>query len=150
MPLTEFGDRFEPGSRLLVDGRAHTVLGSRAASGGGILLRLEGVADRSAAERYRGRYLEVPDSEVHELPPGAYYPHHLVGCAVLTEEGEELGVLVGVEEYPANDVWVVRTGSAQGPSELLVPAVRQAVVAVDLEARRVVVAGWVTRTEDAI
>jgi len=64
---------------------------------------------------------------------------------VETGSGQHLGTIAEVLERPANDVWVSREGAV----EHLIPATRDAVLEVDLEARRVVVADWLVETEDA-
>ena len=36
-----------------------------------------------------------------------YYYHEIIGCQVVTEEGEELGLVSEILTPGANDVWVV-------------------------------------------
>jgi 16S rRNA processing protein RimM len=71
-----------------------------------------------------------------DLPDGAWWPHQLVGCEVLTESGRSLGTLADVIHNPANDLWLVRD---ERGAEILVPALRDVLVDVDTAARRVVV-----------
>ncbi len=97
------------------------------------------------AELFRGRYLEVPEETARPLPAGRFYHHQLVGLTVETASGQRLGTIAEVLERPANDVWVSR----EGKFEHLIPATRDAVVDVNLEARRVVVADWLIEIEDA-
>jgi 16S rRNA processing protein RimM len=110
-----------------------------------LVLKLRGIDNRTIAELFRGRYLEVPEEEVRPLAEGRFYHHQVVGLTVLTENGKELGKIAEVLERPANDVWVSRDGTI----EHLIPATRDAVVKVDIEGGRVVVAEWLVRTEDA-
>jgi 16S rRNA processing protein RimM len=136
LPLSQVGSRFEPGSRLSVEGldRTVTVAGSRPHRHR-LLVRFEEIADRTAAEALQGRYLLVHASEAPALPEGEFWPHQLVGCEVVTASGRSLGRLREVIHTPANDVW-----AADGPEgEVLVPALRDVVEAVDVEARRIVV-----------
>ena len=56
VPLTDFSDRFDRGSLLLIDGAEHRVEWSRPVPGG-LVMKLVGIDDRSGAEVYRGRYL---------------------------------------------------------------------------------------------
>jgi 16S rRNA processing protein RimM len=97
------------------------------------------------AELLRGRYLEVPESAGRALEDGRFYHHQVVGLAAVTSSGRELGTIAEVLERPANDVWVSR----EGVVEHLIPATRDAVVAVDLAGGRVIVADWLVRFEDA-
>jgi 16S rRNA processing protein RimM len=94
---------------------------------------------------YRGRYFEIPDDAVRPLAEGRFYHHQVVGLAVLTSSGQQLGRIAEVLERPANDVWVSRNGTV----EHLIPATKDAVVEVDVEGGRVVVADWLVRVEDA-
>ena len=144
LPLTDFDDRFRPGSSLIVNGVTRHVEWSREQTNG-LVIKLTGVDSRTQAELHRGRYLEVPVDAVHRLPEGEFYHHQLVGLQVVTASGAPLGQLSEVLERPANDVWLARSGNV----EHLVPATREAVLEVDLESRRVVVADWLLETEEA-
>jgi 16S rRNA processing protein RimM len=144
VPLTDFEDRFDPGALLVLDGSAHEVEWSRE-SQPGLVVKLRGIENRTIAELLRGRYLEVPEEEMRSLEEGRFYHRQVVGLTVITESGEQIGVIEEVLERPANDVWVSREGSI----EHLIPATRDAVLTVDLGARRVVVADWIFRVEEA-
>jgi 16S rRNA processing protein RimM len=146
-PLTDFQDRFDPGTSLVLDGCAREVEWSRESQPGlgGLVVKLRGIENRTVAELFRGRYLEVPDEEMRALEPGRFYHRQVVGLAVATQSGERLGVIEEILERPANDVWVSREGSI----EHLIPATNDAVIEVDLTRKRVVVADWLTKTEDA-
>ena len=133
--LSEVESRFEPGSVLrLEDGRSLTVASTRP-DRGRLLVRFEGVADRTAAEQLNGRYLFVSEEDAPELPEGSFWPHQLVGCEVVTDSGRELGAIREVVLGVANDIWV--TGPQQ--DEVLIPALRDVVVSVDIAAGRVIV-----------
>jgi 16S rRNA processing protein RimM len=144
MPLTDFQDRFDPGASLMLDGCAHNVEWSREGQPG-LVVKLVGIDNRTMAELFRGRYLEVPDSEVRPLEAGRFYHRQVVGLAAVTSSGQRLGLIEEVLERPANDVWVSREGSI----EHLIPATRDAIVSVDLSAGQVVVADWLLNVEDA-
>ena len=144
LPLTDFGDRFDAGARLVLDGSPHEVEWSRDGHPG-LVIKLRGIENRTLAELFRGRYLEVPDDQERPLEEGRFYYRQVIGLEVFTESGVKAGVIEEVLERPANDVWVSREGSI----ERLIPATRGAVIGVDLAARRVVVADWVFRFEDA-
>jgi 16S rRNA processing protein RimM len=133
--LTEVPARFDDGSVLrLEDGRELTVAGTRP-DRGRLLVTFEEVSDRTAAEALGGRYLFVPEDAAPELPEGSFWPHQLVGSEVVTESGRSLGEIREVVLGVANDIWVT------GPpaDEVLVPALRDVVVSVDVAGKRVVV-----------
>ena len=144
IPLTDFEDRFDPGAHLVLDGRDRNVQWSREGHPG-LVVKLEGIDNRTMAELVRGRYLEVPDEDVRSLEPGRFYHRQVVGLAVETSSGHRLGVVEEILERPANDVWVSREGSV----EHLIPATKDAVLSVDLSTGRVVVADWLLNIEDA-
>lgn len=131
-PLGGNPGRFAPGSVLRAGNRPVEI--ERAHQAGGMLLRLKiaGVDDRDAAEKLRGRYLEIDGGDLPELPEGAFYEWQLVGLQVYDLSGRKLGRLEEVLGYPANDVYVV---VGQG-GQTLVPAIREVVREVDLEAGR--------------
>lgn len=142
--LTDFDDRFAIGADFQVGGEVRTVQWSRSRPSG-LVLKLSGVDSREAASGLRGMYLELPSERQRELPAGSYYQHQLVGLEVRTEGGEPIGRIIDVLARPANDVWVVQGGRG----EVLVPAIKDAVLGVDLTAGSVVVARWVLAAEDA-
>ena len=57
----------------------------------------------------------------------------LIGLSAVSDEGEELGTITDVLQTGANDVYVVTTPQKE---EILVPAIRECILAVDLDARR--------------
>ena len=144
LPLTDFEDRFDPGASLVLDGCAHQVEWSRAGHPG-LVVKLHGIDNRTLAELFRGRYLEVPEGDRRELEPGRFYYSQVVGLAVITQSGDEIGVIEEVLERPANDVWVSRKGTI----EHLIPATSDALVEVDVARGRVVVADWIFKVEEA-
>lgn len=96
---------------------------------------LEGVTDRSIAETLIRAILLV-QADAAELPKeaDAWYDHQLVGLKVFREE-QELGEVVRVEHFPAQDLLVVKVGE----NEVLVPFVKAIVPEVDIEAGKVLV-----------
>jgi 16S rRNA processing protein RimM len=133
--LSEVESRFRPGSALsLEDGRVLTVASARP-HGHRLLVRFEGVEDRTQAEALTGQVLLIPAGDAPPPPPGAYWVHQVVGLAVVTEEGKSLGRVREVLHNPANDLWVT-----EGPrGELLIPALSEVVIEVDVEAGRAIV-----------
>lgn len=138
LPLTQFGSRFERGSRLLAgegEDRPMVVSSSRPHRDR-MLVFFEGIRDRDAAEALQGTYLFVPASALPPLPEGEFWPHELIGCVVITDGGKTLGRLREVIHTQANDVWSVQGDDG---TEVLVPALKDVVGDVDVEAGRIVV-----------
>jgi len=133
--LSEVPSRFERGSVLHLETGGELTVASVRPDRGRLLVTFEGVADRTAAEQLNGRYLFVPEDEAPELPEGSFWPHQLVGCEVVTDSGRALGEIREVVLGVANDIWV--TGPPE--AEVLIPALKDVVVSVDVAGRRVVV-----------
>ena len=102
---------------------------------GRLLLSLEGVEDRDAADRYRGAWLSIPAASARPLDPGEFWPHQLVGLTVVDHQGRERGRVADVVPGAAHDLLAVEL---PGGTSALVPAVA-ALVTVELEAGRVLV-----------
>jgi len=138
LPLSQVPSRFEPGATVFRDQTeaATLIVAAARPHRDRILVTFEGIADRTAAEGLAGVYLFVPASWAPPLPEGEFWPHQLLGSEVVTEGGDRLGVLAEILHTQANDVWVV---AGEGGQELLVPALRDLVAAVDVSARRVTV-----------
>ncbi len=98
-----------------------------------LILRLGDCADRDCAEQYRRQVVQIVAEAAAPLPPGHYYHHQLIGCRIVSDEGEDLGELVDVLETGANDVYVVSTPNG----ELLLPAISSVILNIDIEARRI-------------
>ncbi|MCR4425189.1 MAG: ribosome maturation factor RimM [Firmicutes bacterium] len=133
------GDRFAGVGRVFLDldgQRVAAAVVSERPHGKFALVGLEGVEDRTAAERLRGAVIEIPRAELPDLPEGTYYACDLVGLTCESTSGDRLGTVVDVLAKPANDVLVVRMDSGE---EFLVPAVREIVRDVDVPRGKLVI-----------
>lgn len=92
--------------------------------------------DRTMAEHLRGVKLTVETDEDDYVEEDAFYEHELVGLEVLDPEGYELGEIVGLETFPAQDILVVREPDG---AIARVPFVRDIVTEVDVDDNCVVV-----------
>lgn len=134
-PDTDNPERFVTGRVLEVEGVGQRTIRSVRGTKGDVILGLDGIDDRDAAELLRGRELRVPIDEARRETPGHLWAD-LVGMDVVTERGESLGLLSEVLRPGGNDVFVVRT---EGGSELLLPAIDSVVLEIDIVERRMVV-----------
>ncbi len=146
-PLTEFPERLLELGRVRVSptGPAgprpqwRDVLSSEK-KGDVFVLTLDGVTGREEAAALRGALLEIPVGEVKPLPPGHYYRFEIIGLEVSDESGRTLGVVRSILETGANDVYVIGPeGGADSRDELLIPAIKDVVLEIDLAAGRMVV-----------
>ena len=135
-PLTDIPQRFAPGSVLYLDGRAARVVRSGGYKGH-LRVKLDLVGNRAQAEALRGKELTVPRDKAGPLPEGSYYYFQIIDIAVWTDDGEYLGRVKEVlSTAGSNDVYVVRD---EGIKEVLVPALKDLVLEVDLDQSRMVV-----------
>ena len=102
-----------------------------------LLLALEGVESREAAELLRNTLLLVETTALPALDdPDDYYDHQLVGLTARLTDGTVLGEVVAVSHEGSELLVVQRPGDG---GELLIPFVRAIVPTVDLAAGSLVV-----------
>lgn len=139
-PLTDFPERLAPGAALLLVTANGEVSPRRVLSRRGhrerLLLLLEGVPDRTAAEGLRGGRLCVREEDLPPLPAGQVWRHELPGMAVATEAGEQLGTVREVLDTGGGNL-VLALDTARG--EVLLPFVEEVVRRVDRDARQLTV-----------
>jgi 16S rRNA processing protein RimM len=132
VPLTDFPERFDTGAHVWLDGAPHRVRRSRQQAKE-LIVSLEGIDDRDAAEAVRGKELMAPAPT--PLDEGVFYQHDIVGLRAVTSQGEVLGRVAEVLSTGSNDVYVVQGDRG----ELLLPALDDVVREVDLASGRIVV-----------
>ncbi len=115
-------DRFTVGARLYLEGSRDALTIADAtpvADGRGWWLRFREVPDRDTADTLRDRYLEI-DAPNEPREPGRWFFHELLGLAVRSGTGDELGSITDIYRAGGAEVFVVR-----GPrGELDIPGVR--------------------------
>ena len=95
------------------------------------ILKFRGIDSIEEAERYRKASLLVPRSDAVRLRKDEYFVADLIGLNVRDEDGTEIGTLKDVIETGANDVYAIDLRDGR---ELLLPAIKQCVLEVDVEA----------------
>ena len=95
-----------------------------------VILKFKGIDNINDIERYKRRSLFVTREDAVELEKDEYYIADLIGMDVITDEGEE-GKLVDVIETGANEVYVVEFDKY---GEVLIPAIHDCILDVDIEA----------------
>lgn len=100
-----------------------------------VIIKFKGVSDMNEALALKGGILVVERDELTPLPQGSYYIFDLIGLEVVDLLGDRLGVLTDVLQTGSNDVYVVETGGKL----LLLPALKQVILNIDIEGNRMVV-----------
>ncbi len=115
-----------------------------------LVVRFDGVTTREQAAALTNRVLHVDRTVLPEVgDEDEFYHADLVGLAVIDESGEEIGKVVGLQDFGAGDILEIRLG---GGRSVLIPFTKAAVPVIDLSGGRVVVdriaAGLVDSGED--
>lgn len=131
--------RLAPGAVLATDpatagpltietGRVHS---------GRLLLRFEGVKDRTAAEALRNTLL-IADVDPAELPedPEEFYDHQLMDLDVVLADGTVIGRITEITHLPSQDLFIVERPDG---SEVMIPFVEEIVTEIDLDEQRAVI-----------
>lgn len=133
-PLTDSPERFQRLRAVRIGRSAESsrpaTVDTVAVDSRGVRVHLHGIDDRTAAEALRGQYLFVDPRHRAKLATGRHYVHEIVGLAVEDERGVRRGVVKDVLKLPAQDVYVI----VDGGREFMLPAVREFVREIDLEA----------------
>lgn len=126
---TDFPERMKSGRELFVgDKHKPMILASVRPHQKGLLVKFKGVETPEDAGLYRNQWVYVQTKDV-PLPDGEYYKHELIGLKVVDENGTPLGELAEILETGANDVYVVRDGSAR---EILLPNIPSVILDLDV------------------
>ncbi len=139
-PLSDVADRFDKLTEVLIvdsDGgvTTHAITSSRQLQRE-YLMRFADIHDRQEAKnRLVGRLLAVSSRDVPPPAPDENYHFELIGLEVVRTDGVTVGRLESIIETGANDVYVVRGAGG----EVLIPAIREVVVGVDVAAGRMTV-----------
>ncbi|MFD7865381.1 ribosome maturation factor RimM [Streptomyces sp. NPDC057682] len=104
---------------------------------GRLLLRFEGVRDRTAAEALRNTLL-IADVDPDELPedPEEFYDHQLIDLDVVLDDGTVIGRISEISHLPSQDLFIVERPDG---SEVMIPFVEEIVTGIDLEEQRAVI-----------
>lgn len=97
-----------------------------------VILKFRGYDNINDIERYKRCALFVNRSDAAPLYEDEYYIADMIGMRVVTDEGEDFGILKDVMETGANDVYVIEHPSA---GEVLIPAIKECILDVDIPDR---------------
>ena len=107
-----------------------------------VILKFRGIDNINDIEKYKGKRLLVDREHAVKLKKDEYFIADMIGMDVFTEDGELFGALKDVMETGANDVYIIEMSDGK---EVLVPAIKQCILDVDIENRKMVIhllEGW--------
>lgn len=138
-PTTDDVKRFKKLKRVILDtGREHLTLEVEGVKffKQFVILKFKGIDNINDIEKYKGKSLLVDRANAVKLHKDEYFVADMIGLQVFTEDGEDFGVIRDVLETGANDVYII---DSQKHGEVLIPAIRQCILDVDMEAGRMTI-----------
>ncbi len=114
--------------------REHSVK-SVSAHAGGFILGLDDFSDINQVLSLSGSELCLMRSQLPMPDEDEYYWRDLIGLAVQTDQGVELGTLVDIFETGSSDIYVVR-GSTK---EYLIPAIADVIACIDIPGQKMII-----------
>ena len=101
-----------------------------------VIVKFEGYDNPNDIEKYKGKPIYVTRENAVKLEKDEYFVADLYDIEVYEDNNEKLGVIVDVIETGSNDVYVVKCSDN---TELLLPAIKQCILDVDIENRKMIV-----------
>lgn len=137
---------FAPGSTLFLASAAPAAPGQRGRGGrprpyvvktardhnGRLILTLEGVADRNAAEALRGAEVLISEADLPPPDEGEEYLHRLLGSRVFLADESLVGEFEAILDTPGQLTWVIKAANGK---EILFPAVPEFLLGLDADAK---------------
>ena len=117
-------------------GKRFKIKALRPAKGSMLVVRFDGVGDRTAAEALNGTQLFVDREQLPAPEDGEFYHTDLIGCTVVDEAGIPVGTVIGVPNFGAGDLLDIRL---EDGTTTFVPFDDTYVPEIDIEANRIVV-----------
>ncbi|MFJ9683011.1 ribosome maturation factor RimM [Streptomyces sp. NPDC101194] len=131
--------RLAPGAVLATEpaGAGPLTIETGRVHSGRLLLRFEGVRDRTAAEALRNTLL-IAEVDPAELPedPEEFYDHQLMDLDVVLTDGTAVGRITEITHLPSQDLFIVERPDG---SEVMIPFVEEIVTEIDLAEQRAVI-----------
>ena len=133
-PLTDDITRFKKLKDVLIDDKTYRV--ARATIGAGtVFVALSGVNDRDTAETFRGKFILVDRENAVELPKDNYFIVDIIGCSLVTDFGEKIGVITDVTSA-RTDIFTVKTEHGR---TMRFPFLKDLLISVDVDLKTVTV-----------
>ncbi len=119
------------------EGKRQLVIQNARAASKGVIARLEGIADRNAAEALKGTDIYVPRDRLPPPADGEYYASDLIGLEAFDPAGKRLGRIVDVPNFGAGDLLDIDPGD--GGQSFLVVVSEDTIRGVDVASARITV-----------
>ncbi|WP_062197832.1 ribosome maturation factor RimM [Massilibacterium senegalense] len=142
IPITDFvEERFQKGQSLLIkmpSGEEKTVtIKTHRKHKQFELVTFDHYETIHDVEPFKGLTLYIAKDQLHSLPDGEFYYYEIIGCSVVTDDGQEIGEVKEILSPGANDVWVVSDKNSK--KEYYIPYIDDVVLQVDIEEKKVII-----------
>lgn len=99
-----------------------------------VILKFKGIDNINDIEKYKQKSLYVTRENAVRLRKDEYFIADLIGLEVVNEDKQTIGTMKDVIETGANDVYVIEMNDGK---ELLIPAIKQCILDVNLENKQI-------------
>jgi 16S rRNA processing protein RimM len=101
-----------------------------------VYIKFEGINSRNDAELLRKAEVLIKEEDLIQPDQDEYFVHDLIGCKVLSEDHDEIGVVSDVVQMTSNDIYVVKDSEND---ERLIPATKEVVKKVDIGRKIIII-----------
>jgi 16S rRNA processing protein RimM len=101
-----------------------------------VYIKFAGINSRDDAELLRNAEVLIEEKDLIQPAQDEYFVHDLIGCKVVSENKDEIGVLSDVVQMSSNDIYVVKNSNG---IELLIPATKEVVKQVDIGQKLIII-----------
>ncbi|MCA1232431.1 ribosome maturation factor RimM [Bacillus velezensis] len=98
------------------------------------LLQFKEMPSLNEVEHLRNMVIKVPEEDLGELEEDEFYFHEIIGCEVMSEDGELIGTVKEILTPGANDVWVVQRN---GKKDALIPYIASVVKDININEKKI-------------
>lgn len=98
------------------------------------LLQFKEMPSLNEVEHLRNMVIKVPEEDLGELEEDEFYFHEIIGCEVVSEDGELIGTVKEILTPGANDVWVV---ARKGKKDVLIPYIASVVKDININEKKI-------------
>ncbi|MEC3795195.1 ribosome maturation factor RimM [Bacillus velezensis] len=98
------------------------------------LLQFKEMPSLNEVEHLRNMMIKVPEEDLGELEEDEFYFHEIIGCEVVSEDGELIGTVKEILTPGANDVWVV---ARKGKKDALIPYIASVVKDININEKKI-------------
>ena len=128
LSLSDNEKRFSPGNNIYIEQKKYTITSVKR-SKENFLITLDSIKNVNQADSLRDKLIKVHIEDISPLEPGNYYHFQLLGLHVFTD-------VIDIINTGANDIYII---SLDNSKEILLPAIRDVVIKVDLNKKHIIV-----------